>query len=48
MTKDIVEDYMIIFFVIVLGIIISSTIKTILSYTFTILKVLYNIIIIIK
>ena len=55
--RDIVEDYTVILFVIVLGIVASSTIEAIPSYTFIIfsniviliiLKVLYNIITIIK
>jgi len=56
-TKNIVKDYIIILFIIVLRIVTNSTIEAILSYTFTILnnivilivsKVLYNIIAIIK
>ena len=55
--KNIVEDYIVILFIIVLGVIAGGTIETILDYISTILssifilivpKVLYNIITIVK
>ena len=56
-TRNIVEDYIVIFFTIVLGIVVDSTTKAILGYTFIILsniiiliisKILCNVIVTIK